>query len=72
MYMKYLYMLKAIYIIVQLWEAILSNAPSMVPQLLAYFPCLVEVIERSFDHLQVRLLQIDHLIFCCICLLSES
>lgn len=37
----------------QLWEAILSNAPSMVPQLLAYFPCLVEVIERSFDHLQV-------------------
>ncbi|KAK9930777.1 hypothetical protein M0R45_018088 [Rubus argutus] len=37
-----------------LWEATLSQAPSMVPQLLAYFPCLVEILERSFDHLQVR------------------
>ncbi|XP_057984206.1 uncharacterized protein LOC131168633 [Malania oleifera] len=36
-----------------LWEATLSYAPSMVPQLLGFFPCLVEIIERSFDHLQV-------------------
>lgn len=40
-------------IIMQLWEATLSHAPAMVPQLLAYFPCLVEIMERSFDHLQV-------------------
>ncbi|XP_048225600.1 importin-11 isoform X3 [Ricinus communis] len=39
--------------IMLLWEATLSHAPAMVPQLLAYFPCLVEVMERSFDHLQV-------------------
>ncbi|KAM6582760.1 hypothetical protein CsatB_009762 [Cannabis sativa] len=37
----------------QLWEATLCYAPSMVPQLLACFPCLVDIIERSFDHLQV-------------------
>ncbi|KAK9290028.1 hypothetical protein L1049_008191 [Liquidambar formosana] len=36
-----------------LWEATLSHAPSMVPQLLAFFPCLVEIMEKSFDHLQV-------------------
>ncbi|XP_021891017.1 importin-11 [Carica papaya] len=36
-----------------LWEATLSHAPTMVPQLLACFSCLVEIIERSFDHLQV-------------------
>ncbi|KAF2306412.1 hypothetical protein GH714_017776 [Hevea brasiliensis] len=36
-----------------LWEAMLSHAPTMVPQLLTYFPCLVEIMERSFDHLQV-------------------
>ncbi|KAE8711650.1 ARM repeat superfamily protein isoform 2 [Hibiscus syriacus] len=36
-----------------LWEATLSHAPAMVPQLLAYFPCLVEVLERNFDQLQV-------------------
>uniref|UniRef100_A0A5B7A9N8 Putative importin-11 isoform X1 n=1 Tax=Davidia involucrata TaxID=16924 RepID=A0A5B7A9N8_DAVIN len=36
-----------------LWEATLSNAPSMVPQLLDYFPCLLEILERSFDHLKV-------------------
>ncbi|GMY25532.1 importin-11 [Fagus crenata] len=36
-----------------LWEATLSHAPSLVPQLLACFPCLVEIMERSFDHLQV-------------------
>ncbi|CAK9150403.1 unnamed protein product [Ilex paraguariensis] len=36
-----------------LWEATLSHAPSMVPQLLGYFPCLVEILERSFDHLKV-------------------
>ncbi|KAG8374436.1 hypothetical protein BUALT_Bualt11G0131600 [Buddleja alternifolia] len=37
----------------QLWEATLSHATSMVPQLLGYFPCLVEILERSFDHLKV-------------------
>ncbi|GFY83794.1 ARM repeat superfamily protein [Actinidia rufa] len=36
-----------------LWEATLSHAPSMVPQLLGYFPCLLEILERSFDHLKV-------------------
>lgn len=36
-----------------LWEATISNAPSMVPQLLGYFPCLVEIFDRSFDHLKV-------------------
>ncbi|KAH9736651.1 Importin N-terminal domain-containing protein [Citrus sinensis] len=38
-----------------LWEATISHAPVMVPQLLAYFPCLVEIMERSFDHLQVAI-----------------
>ncbi|XP_075491735.1 uncharacterized protein LOC142529916 isoform X1 [Primulina tabacum] len=37
----------------QLWEATLSHATSMVPQLLGYFPCLVEILDRSFDHLKV-------------------
>ncbi|KAI3473132.1 hypothetical protein Pfo_030424 [Paulownia fortunei] len=37
----------------QLWEATLSHATSMPPQLLGYFPCLVEILERSFDHLKV-------------------
>lgn len=50
-------LLNAIAIILQLWEATISHAPVMVPQLLAYFPCLVEIMERSFDHLQVRLHQ---------------
>ncbi|KAH1155342.1 hypothetical protein GYH30_050593 [Glycine max] len=36
-----------------LWEATLSHAPSMVPQLLQYFSRLVEIMERNFDHLQV-------------------
>ncbi|KAJ8753768.1 hypothetical protein K2173_000022 [Erythroxylum novogranatense] len=36
-----------------LWEATLAHAPAMVPQLLAYFPSLLEIIERNFDHLQV-------------------
>lgn len=47
-------MLNAVSLIVQLWEATLSHAPTMVPQLLAYFPYLVKIMERSFDHLQVR------------------
>lgn len=47
-------MLNVVSITVQLWEATLSHAPSMVPQLLAYFPCLVKIMERNFDHLQVR------------------
>ncbi|KAI3447803.1 hypothetical protein Pfo_004468 [Paulownia fortunei] len=37
----------------QLWEATLSHATSMEPQLLGYFPCLVEILDRSFDHLKV-------------------
>ncbi|KAL2509971.1 ARM repeat superfamily protein [Forsythia ovata] len=37
----------------QLWEATLSHAPSIVPQLLGHFPCLVEILERSFDHLKM-------------------
>ncbi|XP_071697003.1 uncharacterized protein [Rutidosis leptorrhynchoides] len=37
----------------QLWEVTISNAPSMVPQLLGYFPSLVDILERSFDHLKV-------------------
>lgn len=40
----------------QLWETTLSYAPMMVPQLLACFPHMVEIIERSFDHLQVSFL----------------
>lgn len=36
-----------------LWEATLSHAPSMVPQLMGLFPSLVEIMEKSFDHLQV-------------------
>ncbi|KAK4745927.1 hypothetical protein SAY87_012239 [Trapa incisa] len=37
----------------QLWEATISHAPSMVPQLLTYFPYLLKIMERSFDHLQI-------------------
>ncbi|KAF8402614.1 hypothetical protein HHK36_010703 [Tetracentron sinense] len=40
---------------VLLWEATLSHAPSMVPQLLGLFPCLVEIMERNFDHFQVAI-----------------
>ncbi|XP_008792747.1 importin-11 isoform X3 [Phoenix dactylifera] len=36
-----------------LWEATLSNAASIVPQLLDFFPYLVAITERSFDHLKV-------------------
>ncbi|KAG9142525.1 hypothetical protein Leryth_011626 [Lithospermum erythrorhizon] len=36
-----------------LWEVTMSNAPSMVPELLSFFPCLVEIMERSFEHLKV-------------------
>uniref|UniRef100_M4CAV5 Importin N-terminal domain-containing protein n=1 Tax=Brassica campestris TaxID=3711 RepID=M4CAV5_BRACM len=36
-----------------LWETTLSYAPMMVPQLLACFPYMVDIIEKSFDHLQV-------------------
>ncbi|GAB4833991.1 hypothetical protein Ancab_032243 [Ancistrocladus abbreviatus] len=36
-----------------LWEATLSHAPALVPQLLDYFPYLLGIIERSFDHLKV-------------------
>ncbi|XXG39720.1 hypothetical protein AAC387_Pa01g0606 [Persea americana] len=38
---------------VLLWEATLSHAPSMVSQLLEFFPYLVEILDKSFDHLQV-------------------
>jgi hypothetical protein len=41
-------------LILQLWEATLSNAPSIVPQLLDLFPYLVGIMNRSFDHLEVR------------------
>ncbi|XP_010920803.2 uncharacterized protein [Elaeis guineensis] len=37
---------------VLLWEATLSNASSIVPQLLDFFPYLVAITERSFDHLK--------------------
>ncbi|GFQ04997.1 importin-11 [Phtheirospermum japonicum] len=37
----------------QLWEVTLSHATSLAPQLLGYFPCLVEILERSFSHLKV-------------------
>ncbi|KAK1321977.1 hypothetical protein QJS10_CPA03g01187 [Acorus calamus] len=40
---------------VLLWEAILSHAPSMVPELLELFPSLVLMMERSFDHLTVAI-----------------
>ncbi|KAF3786559.1 Importin-11 [Nymphaea thermarum] len=40
---------------VLLWEATLTQAPSMVPQLLDLFPYLVAIMERSFDHLQVAM-----------------
>ncbi|KAF6170384.1 hypothetical protein GIB67_014314 [Kingdonia uniflora] len=40
---------------VLLWEVTLSNAPSLVPQLLGFFPCLVDIMERSFEHLQVAI-----------------
>ncbi|CAK8541978.1 unnamed protein product [Lathyrus sativus] len=36
-----------------LWEATLSQAPSLVPQLLSFFSRLVGIMERNFDHLQV-------------------
>ncbi|KAK8972697.1 hypothetical protein V6N11_012892 [Hibiscus sabdariffa] len=36
-----------------LWETTVSHAPAMVPQLLAYFPFLVEILEATFDHLEV-------------------
>ncbi|XP_028549715.1 importin-11 isoform X2 [Dendrobium catenatum] len=38
---------------IRLWEAVLSHATSIVPQLLDLFPSLVTIVERSFDHLQV-------------------
>ncbi|CAA0836277.1 ARM repeat superfamily protein [Striga hermonthica] len=37
----------------QLWEVTLSHATSISPPLLGYFPCLVEILERSFSHLKV-------------------
>ncbi|KAG0496429.1 hypothetical protein HPP92_001120 [Vanilla planifolia] len=37
---------------VLLWDAVLSHATSMVPQLMDLFPSLVTILERSFDHLQ--------------------
>ncbi|KAL6520752.1 hypothetical protein OROHE_016933 [Orobanche hederae] len=36
----------------QLWEVTLSHATS-IAQLLGYFPCLMEILERSFDHLEL-------------------
>ncbi|KAL6570002.1 hypothetical protein OROMI_014516 [Orobanche minor] len=37
----------------QLWKVTLSHATSIAPQLLGYFPCLIEILERSFDHLEL-------------------
>ncbi|RLN33595.1 importin-11 [Panicum miliaceum] len=49
---------------VLLWEATLSNAPSIVPQLLDLFPYLVGIVNRSFDHLEVTIKIIeDYAIF---------
>ncbi|KAJ1292538.1 hypothetical protein BS78_02G399200 [Paspalum vaginatum] len=49
---------------VLLWEAALSNAPSIVPQLLDLFPYLVGIVNRSFDHLEVTIKIIeDYTIF---------
>ncbi|XP_072975414.1 uncharacterized protein [Typha angustifolia] len=49
---------------VLLWEATLSNAPSILPQLLDFFPYLVGIMERSFDHLQVAVSIIeDYIVF---------
>ncbi|KAK9124553.1 hypothetical protein Sjap_014155 [Stephania japonica] len=44
---------------VLLWEATVANAPTMAPQLLGLFPCLVDIMERSFDHLEeaVRIIE---------------
>lgn len=50
-------------ITMQLWEATLSHAPAMEPRLLAYFPCLVEIMERSFDHLQVGFIVVSIILF---------
>ncbi|XP_042022562.1 importin-11-like [Salvia splendens] len=36
-----------------LWEATLTHATTMVPHLLSFFPCLVEILDRSFDYLKV-------------------
>ncbi|CAN6176755.1 unnamed protein product [Urochloa humidicola] len=49
---------------VLLWEATLSNAPSIVPQLLDLFPYLVGILNRSFDLLEVTIKIIeDYTIF---------
>ncbi|GJN10596.1 hypothetical protein PR202_ga28703 [Eleusine coracana subsp. coracana] len=49
---------------VLLWEATLSNAPSVVPQLLDLFPYLVGIVNRSFDHLEATIKIIeDYTIF---------
>nr|CAB3455381.1 unnamed protein product [Digitaria exilis] len=49
---------------VLLWESTLSNAPSIVPQLLDLFPYLVGIVNRSFDHLEVTIKIIeDYTIF---------
>lgn len=51
----------------QLWEATLSHAPSMAPQLLGFFPYLLEILERSFDHLKVfEIILLSYAFFCCI------
>ncbi|KAL5710132.1 hypothetical protein ACHQM5_020735 [Ranunculus cassubicifolius] len=38
---------------VLLWEVTLSNAPSMLSQMLSLFPFLVNIMDRSFEHLEV-------------------
>ncbi|GJN33503.1 hypothetical protein PR202_gb22112 [Eleusine coracana subsp. coracana] len=49
---------------VLLWEATLSNAPTVVPQLLDLFPYLVGIVNRSFDYLEATIKIIeDYTIF---------
>ncbi|KAL5219327.1 hypothetical protein ABZP36_020011 [Zizania latifolia] len=45
-----------------LFEATLSNAPSIVPQLLDFFPYLVGIVNRSLDHLKIMINIVEHYI----------
>uniref|UniRef100_A0A0E0NTP9 Importin N-terminal domain-containing protein n=1 Tax=Oryza rufipogon TaxID=4529 RepID=A0A0E0NTP9_ORYRU len=47
---------------VLLLEATLSNAPSIVPQLLDCFPYLVGIMNGSFNHLEIMIKIIEHYI----------
>uniref|UniRef100_A0A0E0KCF2 Importin N-terminal domain-containing protein n=1 Tax=Oryza punctata TaxID=4537 RepID=A0A0E0KCF2_ORYPU len=47
---------------VLLLEATLSNAPSIVPQLLDFFPYLVGIMNGSFNHLEIMIKIVEHYI----------